>query len=193
MDTVEMLLERLLSLPTDLETYFLSMMSRMDVEYHEEGARLLPLVHAARRPLPLATFEFSGESDPEFAINAPIDVHAQQRQLEDRQILTSQVKPRGADLVKITAAGLGEDRLLPTVEFVHRTVRDFICDKAYTGDSERKGDSPWIFRCGRVFMSRLFGANQGAYLLPSVPTLVAMHLPNYSTSWLTTLAAWRSD
>ncbi|KAJ3527586.1 hypothetical protein NM208_g10623 [Fusarium decemcellulare] len=57
-DSTSMLQTRLDALPATLEKYFLETLQRMDPTYRRECARILLMMHVARRPLELLGFQF---------------------------------------------------------------------------------------------------------------------------------------
>lgn len=117
-DTIPELLERIRTLPVELEEFFHLILNSTERVYHKQAARLYQLRVCAPATLTVMDVSYFAEEDPTFALQfqvpswKDIDVHG--RCLETR----TRVAARCTDLLEIT----DDDN----VQFLHRTVKDFL-------------------------------------------------------------------
>ncbi|PVI00440.1 hypothetical protein DM02DRAFT_473949, partial [Periconia macrospinosa] len=124
-DTVSLLKKRLYSLPPTLETYFKSMLDRIDTVYREQTAQILLLALEPHRILTLVTLSFLDQHGTRYAIERPIQ-DSSDSQLQKICFRTrTRVQARCSDLVVIAPIKPNYYRE-PRVRFLHRTVRDFL-------------------------------------------------------------------
>lgn len=120
------------SLPQDLEKYFEQIISKIDKLYHDEMARIFLAALEGVQPLPLLAFSLLVRelSDPDYATSATISSPAFEEvgsTKETQRRWTARLQNRCGDLLVV------EDGDYPTlldcpVDFLHRTVRDFLQD-----------------------------------------------------------------
>jgi hypothetical protein len=127
---------RLMELPADLEQYFLHILTSLDRFYLFQAAQLFRLALEARKPLSVLTFSYLDEEDPEFAIKRviqPISDHEEalrcetiERRLNSRCKGRLECRRRQSCESYATADGVVAEQILFEVDFLHRTVRDFL-------------------------------------------------------------------
>lgn len=118
-DTIADLQRRLLSLPTDLERFFRSMLAAIDPLYGDKMAQTLTMAANARQPLHYLHFcmhEHAYEDEDYVLKRAGAEAQAL-----DLEVLRDQCQRR----INARCGGLLELKGA-TVEFLHRTVRDFL-------------------------------------------------------------------
>ena len=117
-DSVADLWKRLESLPVDLEQFFRHILSSVESFYHEKMAGALLIALRAGDPLPLDIYSLHQDeySDEDYALKLPMRLLEQD--LEPLNSLTSR-------RLNGWCKGLVETRH-KRVEFLHRTVRDFL-------------------------------------------------------------------
>lgn len=122
---------RLRETPKSLRLMFERMMHAVEPMYHEQAAQILLLALHAGKPLNVATYFFIG--DPEFnALNTSVEPKPWTP--EECQTISKQsevrIKVRCPDLIAIRRPGeppkVAEDMVTHRVEFLHRTVRDYL-------------------------------------------------------------------
>lgn len=118
--------------PSDLETYFRRIIQGIKPEYREEMAQIFLITLDQVHPLPLFAFLLIGRenTDADYAVKAPIRPIADETLLVKHQTWKSRIQNRCGDLLVV------EDEPHPTstgpaVDFLHRTVRDFLQDCYY--------------------------------------------------------------
>ncbi|KAM0417322.1 hypothetical protein ACHAPT_012703 [Fusarium lateritium] len=110
---------RLESLPTDLERFFKHMLDLVDSHYHERMARVLRIAVNAKQSLKLPFYymhEFECE-DEDYAINMPVEAYTRERVESMLALCRRRINARCGGLLEIKDG---------RVEFLHRTVRDFL-------------------------------------------------------------------
>jgi hypothetical protein len=125
-DTISMLQKRLRALPTDLEPFFEHILRSVDKVYQEKLGGMFQVALQASEPLSLLTYSFLDEDDPDFSIKlppSPLDLaEIQSRQDDTRRRINGQSK----GLLEVSTVHLEYTTATPNVEFLHRTVRDFL-------------------------------------------------------------------
>ncbi|KAH9885347.1 hypothetical protein F4778DRAFT_761171 [Xylariomycetidae sp. FL2044] len=132
-DNFEDLQRRLDSLPTDLETYFKFNLDKVDPFYHQYMAETLLMTTHAKDPLHLMVY-YARElenSDDNYAIRRPTQpdfVMTRPRLAELLESCAQRVNGRCGDLLCFNKPKPNsvDGRHMHTVEFIHRTVYDFI-------------------------------------------------------------------
>lgn len=139
-DRMSHLRDRLRDFPATLEDYFHHMFASIDSVYREETARLFKIALAARWPLPLTTYSFLDDDDDDddgydgrsTNLFKPIrmdDLHERKEKMKRRLVA------RCKGLLEIDGAIESEDLYTaaqwctPRVQFLHRTVLDFLQTK----------------------------------------------------------------
>lgn len=141
------LLRRLNEFPRELEKYFEDILDRIEKFHVEEAAKIFLVAVEAPRPLPVLAFKFLLEEarDPHFAIVgsiSPLGFDEARQYYEKWRIL---LNSRCRDLLQVT--DIGEQRtaiqdaftntyryvpfMYYQVDFLHRTVRDFLRNNNY--------------------------------------------------------------
>ncbi|KAF4336763.1 nacht nucleoside triphosphatase [Fusarium beomiforme] len=130
--------KRLLSLPTELETFFKQILESVPSFYHEKMAGALQVALYAKEPLDSMIYCFIGDEyeDPDY-FQHPLDVE-NDMSLGDHQV---QLRLRQEQIVRRLRGwcrGLLEEQL-GKIEFLHRTVGEFLRTKEMSDflDSKR--------------------------------------------------------
>ncbi|KAH6955665.1 hypothetical protein BKA56DRAFT_503443 [Ilyonectria sp. MPI-CAGE-AT-0026] len=131
-ESFEKLQEIVNGFPKDLEAYFTQIISRVRPTFRDEMARIFLITLQEVQPLPLFAFSLLEKevSDPEYAVRAetlPLD---NQMASETDKIWTIRLQNRCSDLLVVNE-GYHPIFLLHPVDFLHRTVRDFLKDCYY--------------------------------------------------------------
>jgi hypothetical protein len=166
---------RVQHLPGDLNEYFRRMLDTIEDVYQEQTAQIFQVVVQAIRPLSpttLACLEKDME-DPDYALNSEIQSFTEEEVIHTSQMMRKYVNARCKDLLEVTGcdeAGIMYesqfDVLPPTdtyvryrVDFLHRTVRDFLRTKdVYNLLQDRTAESfdPRIALC-RMLLAQIKG------------------------------------
>lgn len=125
----EQLLARLNSYPRELNGYFEDIIQRVDPIHRKESAQIFLLAYEAARPMPIAMLPaLEGWQDPTAAINMEIKPATRQEMQEVYQEWRPRLQNRCRDLIRITSDS-GESPINEyQIEFLHRTVSDFLAD-----------------------------------------------------------------
>jgi hypothetical protein len=137
-DSFHDLQRRLRRMPPDLEPYFDRMLNNIDPFYQEQSAQTFLLCQKARSPLPLlglAALE-SHDLAENFASHWIVEPD-QVTSIEDK--MRRRVNARCQDLLEVYSV----DRRRTVVDFLHRTVRDFL--------KTREMHDKLTFRAGQEF------------------------------------------
>ncbi|KAF1352018.1 hypothetical protein BDV97DRAFT_137122 [Delphinella strobiligena] len=127
-NSISELRRRLDALPPTLEQYFRAIFDRIEDFYQEETGRIfLVAVHAAQ-PLSVLTFSFlRGEQiDPDYALNASVCPISDSAIAVKVKEMPSYLNARCKDLLEVNKATSDSTLLRYRVDFLHRTVRDFL-------------------------------------------------------------------
>ncbi|KAE8441277.1 hypothetical protein EG329_005543 [Mollisiaceae sp. DMI_Dod_QoI] len=129
---ISTLQRRLRALPPDLETYFKQILDTVETIYQEQTAQIFQMmVYASSQLSPLAFFYLEKEMEtPNSALEAPINPlsHSEVNGILER--IRKNLNARCKDLIEVnlvldTSANIHRH----TVDFLHRTVRDFLMTK----------------------------------------------------------------
>ncbi|PYI00916.1 hypothetical protein BO78DRAFT_354748, partial [Aspergillus sclerotiicarbonarius CBS 121057] len=121
-DRLPDLQRRLRMLPTDLEDYFRHMLNNVDSAYRVEAAKCFDIALQSKRALSLLTYSFLDEDDPvRLALASPIKPLTASDLRSRCRAMSKRLNARCQDLLEITT-----DFQLYRVDFLHRTVRDFL-------------------------------------------------------------------
>jgi hypothetical protein len=128
-DDVSMLQKRLQSLPTDLELYFKHILASVDPIHKEKVGSMFQVAIEANEPLLLMAYSFMDEDNPDFAISLPIHPMDPGEILDRQKLMRRRINGRSKGLLEAIASG---DNPYPLwkVDFLHRTVRDFLRTKS---------------------------------------------------------------
>ena len=129
-DDIMTLQRRLDELPSDLEEYFKKMLTAIDNVYREETAQIFLVTLHATSPLPVMAFDFmkEGMKDPNYAIHANVKSMSQVVVDEANKKTKTYLNARCKDLLEINRS-TGHNFLKYKVDYLHRTVRDFLQNK----------------------------------------------------------------
>ena len=125
-DTVSDLQRRLALLPSDLEKYYRYMLDSTEEVDHRQAAQILQTCLAADGPLSLITLSFFDEQDSDFAIKTEMRPWRKQDVEEICEMTQKRINARCTDLVEIMTSEASQAVSSYTVEFLHRTVKDFL-------------------------------------------------------------------
>ena len=135
-DRISDLQRRLDKLPADLEQYFLHILTSLDPFYLHQASQLFRLALEARKPLSILTFSYLDEDDPDFALKRdirPISPEEEAARCEtiDRRLNSRcrgllESRPRTSCDEYSNIDGIVGEQVLHEVDFLHRTVRDFL-------------------------------------------------------------------
>lgn len=130
-DGIDMLLCRLRELPSDLEEYFRHIVQSIDSSYNEFSARAFQIAANAARPLPLMTFHYLVDDvkNPGSAVDGPLTPWKASLREKHRGEAIANVNKWCRDLLEVNKSPFKEvdDPILEyKVDFMHRTVRDFL-------------------------------------------------------------------
>ncbi|USP82832.1 hypothetical protein yc1106_10106 [Curvularia clavata] len=155
-DRISELQRRIRLLPSKLEDYFLHILNTTDETYSERAAETFDIALQASEPLSLMTYSYLDEEDPRFAINAGIRplglrevlyrLRTMKRRLnarcnglleitnydEDqskRELLRRTIDDFWDSSTRLDNMEVSELLVVYKVEFLHRTVRDFLNTK----------------------------------------------------------------
>lgn len=132
-DDIPMLRTRLRALPPTLEEYFEAMLKSIDPIYKRYTARALLTACSAEQPLSTASYYYLSTEIPDanYALKMPVEAVNVQQVYQRRKSVVAWINKWCRDLLEVPhflSVGLwgtapNKD---PHVEFLHRTVRDFL-------------------------------------------------------------------
>ncbi|KAF2793356.1 hypothetical protein K505DRAFT_337878 [Melanomma pulvis-pyrius CBS 109.77] len=130
-DRISDLQRRVDLLPADLETYFQLMLDSVEKVYQSDTAKTFQ--HALHPPpsgpIPLVVFSYLDEEDPDFALQGDgfiTDVADEQINFRSGE-MRRRLEGRTKGLLEVTPSSNSSTN--PLVDFLHRTVRDFLLTK----------------------------------------------------------------
>ncbi|CZT18951.1 uncharacterized protein RCC_04796 [Ramularia collo-cygni] len=136
LDDIPMLQKRLRQLPTDLEQYFQLMLDSVDDVYQRYTARTLLIVFEADEPLSMLAFWYleSDLEDPTSVLTLPIKPLPDSTVKTCRGVVAARLKKWCRDLLEVVwspaSGSFGDMAQLFKVDFLHRTVRDFLMTRS---------------------------------------------------------------
>jgi len=118
-DSLADLMKRLGTIPEDLERFLKQILESVDPFYHPRMARVLATSMAAKEPLPTLIYAFQEDEcdNADYALNAPLSPIGLSELDSMAEMVRRRLEARCKGLLEIN----GE-----RVEFLHRTVRDFL-------------------------------------------------------------------
>jgi hypothetical protein len=130
-DSIEVLQRRIRALPADLEQYFRHILDSVDPLYRQSMIRTFHIASGAPKPMPLMLYHFLAKEfeNEGFSLQAPV------RQLTGKEITfhhertSRQLNGRCKGLLEVHANDTESTYLGYQVDFLHRTVRDFLRTK----------------------------------------------------------------
>ena len=147
-DDMAMLRERFRDIPDDLETYFKRMIGAVDKVYDRYMARSLLLACTADGPLPLSSYYYVDvdQRNHQFALQAAHEPYTHETFFSMKKNVENRISKWCRDLLEISA---GQESSTTTpdpifqfqVDFLHRTVRDFLVTGTMQGYLEDRTGS----------------------------------------------------
>jgi hypothetical protein len=129
-ETYSTLEARLNSLPQELNQYFARIMERIDPFFREDTARIFLIAIDSVRPFPLYAMKFL-ERDSKYE-NYALDLPLEGTAVDEVSAVCGDWRPRlqtrCGDLLTIHMDNSEEPFFRTTVDFIHRTARDFLQD-----------------------------------------------------------------
>jgi len=152
---------RLDEFPPELEKYFRATLNRIDPIYRKETAQIFLITVEAARPVPVYAFTFldSEWQDPEYALKADLKPVNEAAGYDTCMTWKNRLNNRCKDLLEVKfhrdGHTAGINFLRYKVDFLHRTVRDFLRDNYQTELREQTGAeySALFSLCGMVLAS----------------------------------------
>ncbi|KAK2807427.1 hypothetical protein FQN51_003254 [Onygenales sp. PD_10] len=127
---------RLEELPVDLEQFFLHMLTSLDPFYLKQASQLFRLALEAPRPLEVLTFSYLDEYDPDFALKSEIKEMSKEEEAIRCEEIERRLNSRCKGLIESRRRASGDAysnsegavsaTIMYEVDFLHRTVRDFL-------------------------------------------------------------------
>lgn len=125
-DTLQTLQKRLWELPEDLNKYFERMLDTVEAVYRADAAKIYQVMLRTTRQPYLIMFAFIEEENPNFGALAKIDPASETEIGDLRHATRLRINARCTDLLDIIEAPRTDAYFQNKVDFLHRTVRDFI-------------------------------------------------------------------
>ena len=126
-DRISDLQRRLEALPPDLELLYEKILLSLDPFYLEHAAQLFKLVQASLRQPSLLMLSFADEEDPQCAIDYPIQTLSDAEILLRSDTMRRRLNSRYKGFLEVGSARIdvqsGDDH---TVQYLHRTVKDYV-------------------------------------------------------------------
>jgi hypothetical protein len=125
-DTLDTLQDRLTGLPEELPDYFERMLDNVEPVYRPDAAKIYQVMLRTTQQPYLIMFAFIEEKNPNFGTLAKIEP-ASDTEVEDlRRKTRLRINARCTDLLDIIESPRTDVYFQNKVEFLHRTVRDFM-------------------------------------------------------------------
>jgi hypothetical protein len=162
-DDMYMLQIRLRSLPTDLELFFEHILKSVDPIYKAKVGSIFQVALETDEPLLLILYSFIDDDDPEFAMKLPIAALTPGEILTRQRTMQRRINGRTKGLLEVNGAVKEKADPLQKVDFLHRTVRDFLMAKRTNAILKEMAPPP--FNACRA-LSRAFLAGLKTKVLP---------------------------
>ena len=127
---IEDLQAKLDAMPSDLESYFKRIFDRVDKAHRTESAKVFLLTIHAVQPLSVACYHYLEKEhrEPGFALEAAIEPMSPAELRHVREDVGDRINFLCRDLLEVNE-GFIDQRIDYQVDFLHRTVRDFLMEK----------------------------------------------------------------
>ncbi|KAJ4983048.1 hypothetical protein SVAN01_11464 [Stagonosporopsis vannaccii] len=127
-DGIAGLKKRVDLLPKDLDQYFQRMLDNIEQTYRDETSRLLLVATTASEPLPVAALDFlqMEKDDPRYALRGNFPYLYDKLLLSKATEWKERINSRCTDLMEVHVWNVGDQFMRARVEFLHRSVRDFL-------------------------------------------------------------------
>ena len=165
-DNVKDLERRLTSIPADLEEFLQHIINSLDPMYLEQATQLFQVALKAHKPLSLLTYSFLHE-DSEYALKAKVGAWPQAEVDHRLTTIKRRINSRCKGLLEVYKPvdlyGKADHRH-ETVDFLHRTVRDFLLTEsmqALMAKSQVEGFDLNIVLC-RAYLAQVKGINSAS-------------------------------
>jgi hypothetical protein len=127
--SIDLLETTLDGIPSELTKYFELILNNVPEIYRQQAAQIFQMTLASAGQLPLMTFSYLDENDPDYAINADIQAWDENLILERCEGLRDQFNARCKDLLEVFTDPTASAMSRYKVGFLHRTVKDFLMEK----------------------------------------------------------------
>jgi hypothetical protein len=133
-ETYSTLNARLRSLPGELNQYFGRILNRIDPFFRKDTARIFLITVESASPLPLFALEFleSESMDEDYAVKASVDPLKIDTIAKTCARWRLQLHARCGDLLLVRTDDTEDGFFKHSIDFLHRTVRDFLRDNHHT-------------------------------------------------------------
>lgn len=133
-DAISTLRRRIRQLPQDLEAFFKHMLDSIDPFYHRQMAQTFKAALQAEEPLGLMLYSMidQGTDDDSRALHGPVTPMDRYEMYTRLKQMRRRLNGRCKGLLEIQPHYTDIDYLGPRVNFLHRTVRDFLLTKEMT-------------------------------------------------------------
>ncbi|KAJ4298133.1 hypothetical protein N0V90_006032 [Kalmusia sp. IMI 367209] len=127
-DGISDLKKRVDELPQDLNEYFMRMLDNIERVYREQTSRMLLVTTYASEPLPVPALSFLEleEQDPRYTIRHKFPYIHEPALKKMVAEWKRKVNNRCTDLLEVHVWNVGDQFMRARVEFLHRSVRDFL-------------------------------------------------------------------
>jgi hypothetical protein len=130
-DRISDMQRRLRSFPDDLDALFIRMLMSLDPIYRTQAARAFQISLSACRPLSLLNYWYSDveEENPNFALGMPVRGIRDDERRSRYEEIKKRLNGRCKGFLESTIEPGEEPQFQNRVDFLHRTVRDFLMTK----------------------------------------------------------------
>ena len=127
-DRIVDLQRRLRKFPPELDEFFRFMLLSLDPIYRQQTARAFQVALFALHPLSVHNYWFldMDEEDANFLENLPVEAIDSNELQRRHQSMKKRLNGRHKGLLEVSKGPPVDERFQPEVEFLHRTVRDFL-------------------------------------------------------------------
>lgn len=148
-DKITDLEKRVQRFPAELEPFFKLMLDSVEDVYQEQSAQFFLVALQAKEPLALYTYSYLDEESAGFSISAKIEPVKEEHFIMTNEEMCKRLNARCRGLLEVVRDGFADEMCFLKVDFLHRTVRDFLRTKALQDifHSRTRGFDPVIFIC----------------------------------------------
>ncbi|KAG8161610.1 hypothetical protein KVR01_008597 [Diaporthe batatas] len=138
-DDLYTLRQRIRRFPEDLDSFFKVMLKSIDPFYYPSTARFFKVALEAREPLTLMCFLFVDKAvrDENFGLHRPIETMDDYEIFNNHSRMRRRLDGRCKGLLEVEKVPYATDYLGHRVNFLHRTVRDFLLTRDMTDFIEK--------------------------------------------------------
>jgi hypothetical protein len=195
-DSLQTMRERLDQFPEDLEDFFMHMIECIPPVYRRQAARTFLITMEAPHPLLLTLHSFLDdiEADPSFCLARP-QLPLESSELDFRhERMRRQLEGRTKGLLEVVHLPGVEDRYYAAnVDFLHRTVRDFLRSsgkvQSFMADGHDDFSKIWLLLCQGILAEIRYAPSLFRKLAPHTTLSTRFAMPgrsqqNQLTTWL---------